>query len=107
MATLTSGVHVNQDCIDRCKDLKYESAHRYIILQLDEKYKEVSVAYPPDKTRTRRKLSARETETETEREEAYNEFLAKLPPNHFRWIVYDFEYLKEGGPRNKIIWIDW
>ena len=40
-------------------------------------------------------------------ESSYDSFLAKLPEDDCRYVVYDYEYEKDGGKRNKILLITW
>lgn len=56
------------------------------------------------------KLSADNTQIEVEKTSpsaSYDDFLNDLPPNSPRYAVYDFEYEKDGGKRNKICFYAW
>lgn len=56
------------------------------------------------------KLSDDNTQIEVEKESdstSYDDFLNDLPPNSPRYGVYDFEYEKDGGKRNKICFYAW
>ena len=42
------------------------------------------------------------------KDEIYQEFVDTLPEDECRWVIYDFEYEKEGGgQRSKISFISW
>lgn len=51
--------------------------------------------------------------TESDEEDKYNDFVALLPKtspgsqSEPRWAVYDLEYEKDGGKRNKLVFIIW
>lgn len=83
-----SGVGVNQDCLKEFQDLKLRHKFKYIIYNLSKDNTEVVVE-------------------KTSNESDYETFLGDLPENECRWGVYDFEYEKDGGKRNKIIFYSW
>lgn len=53
-------------------------------------------------------LDAVESDTRSN-EDAYAEFLGKLPDDECRYAVYDFEFEKEdgSGKRSKIVFFSW
>lgn len=38
---------------------------------------------------------------------SYDEFVNDLPAESCRYAIYDFEYEKDGGKRNKLCFIAW
>ena len=43
----------------------------------------------------------------TSKSTEYEDFIADLPEAECRWAVYDFEYEKDGGKRNKLFFVSW
>merc|ERR1712080_73036 len=87
-ANMSSGVQVNSQCLDSFQELKLGKKTQYIVF----------------------KLSADNTQIEVEKTSpsaSYDDFLNDLPPNSPRYAVYDFEYEKDGGKRNKICFYAW
>ncbi|KAG8942721.1 cofilin [Tulasnella sp. 424] len=85
----TSGVAVNQACLDQYQELKLKKQHKYVIYKLNPNMTEIIV----DK-------SSKDTDYET--------FLGDLPVDEPRWAVYDFEYSKgDAGKRNKLVFYSW
>ncbi|KAG0666937.1 cofilin [Rhodotorula mucilaginosa] len=81
-------VQVNSQCLDSFQELKLGKKTKYIVF----------------------KLSADNTQIEVEKTSpsaSYDDFLNDLPPNSPRYAVYDFEYEKDGGKRNKICFYAW
>lgn len=88
-AKATSGVAVNQACLDQYQELKLKKQHKYVIYKLNPNMTEIIV----DK-------SSKDTDYET--------FLGDLPGDEPRWAVYDFEYSKgDAGKRNKLVFYSW
>jgi len=85
---MASGVGLNPKCLEVYQELKTRKKFKYIIYTLNETNTEIIV----DKTGE---------------ESDYESFVEKLPPNECRYAVYDFEYEKEGGKRNKITFYSW
>ncbi|KAF9092319.1 cofilin [Mortierella sp. AD031] len=85
----TSGVKVEQICIDTFMDLKLKKALKYIIYKVADDNQSITVV----------KESA---------DEDYDNFLGDLPSDDCRWAVYDFAYkTADGGDRNKIVFFSW
>ncbi|KIJ62612.1 hypothetical protein HYDPIDRAFT_157413 [Hydnomerulius pinastri MD-312] len=84
---MASGVPVSPDVITQFKDLKGRKL-KYIIFNLNPTNTEIIV----EKTSTVKD---------------YDEFLKDLPEQECRWAVYDFEFEKDGAPRNKIFFFSW
>ncbi|KAJ9051499.1 cofilin [Entomophthora muscae] len=86
---MSSGVGVNQECLDLFQDLKLKHSYKYIIY----------------------KISADNTEIVVENSSTdadYETFVSALPEADCRYAVYDFEYTtEEGGKRNKICFFTW
>ncbi|ORX52861.1 hypothetical protein DM01DRAFT_1323335 [Hesseltinella vesiculosa] len=86
---MSSGVAVNQECLEAFSSLKLGHKYKYIIFKLSDDLKEIVV----------------EKTVETG---SYDDFLGDLPENEPRYAVYDFDYIKEGsGQRNKITFYSW
>ncbi|KAI3628568.1 cofilin [Malassezia furfur] len=86
---MSSGVKVNQDCLEQFQALKLGKKIRYIIYTLSPDNTEIVVAKTNESTN-------------------YDDFLAELPAAECRYAVYDFEYQKgDEGMRNKIVFVTW
>ncbi|KAI8877121.1 hypothetical protein K501DRAFT_45371 [Backusella circina FSU 941] len=86
---MSSGVAVNEQCLELYQNLKIGQKYKYIIFKLSDNLKEIVV----DK-------SAETGE--------YDEFLGSLPQDEPRYAVYDFDYEKPGeGKRSKITFYSW
>ncbi|TDL23232.1 actin depolymerizing protein [Rickenella mellea] len=46
-------------------------------------------------------------ETDNANRKAYEQFVALLPADECRWALFNFVWVKDGGPRDKIIFISW
>ncbi|CAE6512187.1 unnamed protein product [Rhizoctonia solani] len=83
----SSGVTVNSECQPAYQKLKLNKEkdvkQKYIIFKLSDDLKEIVV----EKTST---------------ESNYDTFVADLPKDQPRWAVYDVEFEKDGGKRNKL-----
>jgi len=92
----SSGAKVSQDCIETYQNLKLRKQLKYIIYKLDQNMCEIVV----DKSSDAAGLSG---------EEAHEKFIADLPEDGCRYVVYDFEYELGGGEgkRNKIFFVSW
>ncbi|CDS11885.1 hypothetical protein LRAMOSA04081 [Lichtheimia ramosa] len=86
---MSSGVAVNDQCLELYQEFKLRKSYKYIIFKLSDDLKEIVVE------------KAAETGT-------YDEFLACLPADEPRYAVYDFDYEKPGeGQRFKITFYSW
>jgi len=85
---MASGVPVNDNCLSEYQALKLGHKHTYIIYNLSKDLTEIVVE-------------------KTSKTSDYDDFLHDLPEAECRWAVYDFEYLKEGGKRNKLVFFSW
>ncbi|BGP20204.1 hypothetical protein JCM10213_005941 [Rhodosporidiobolus nylandii] len=84
----SSGVGVNSECLDTFQSLKLGKKLKYIIFKLSDDFKEIVV------------------EKSSESGD-YEEFINDLPPSTPRYAIYDFEYEKGEGKRNKICFYAW
>jgi len=85
---MASGIGVNPECLEAFQELKLGKKSKYIIFTINDDKTEVVVE--------KKSPSAN-----------YEDFLADLPEQECRWAIYDFEYEKEGGKRNKITFFSW
>ncbi|MFF2127109.1 actin-binding ADF family protein [Streptomyces olivochromogenes] len=86
---MTSGVAVNDGCLQEYQALKLKKTHKYVIFNLNRDNTEIVVEKVSSSTK-------------------YDDFLADLPETECRWAVYDFEFVKEGaGKRNKLTFASW
>ena len=83
-----SGVSVDDACLQAFQELKLGKKLKYIIYQVSADKTSIVV-------------------TKKSEDASYDTFLADLPENECRWAVYDFEYEKNGGKRNKICFFMW
>ncbi|KAG5634464.1 cofilin [Sphagnurus paluster] len=83
-----SGVGVNDQCLTEYQALKLKKAHKYVIFTLSKDFKEIVVE-------------------KTSSSQSYDDFVGDLPELECRWAVYDFEFEKEEGKRNKICFFSW
>lgn len=108
----SSGVQVNSQCLDSFQELKLgKSASPPLTPAKGSRAKPVSFSACCAETKyIVFKLSADNTQIEVEKTSpsaSYDDFLNDLPPNSPRYAVYDFEYEKDGGKRNKICFYAW
>ncbi|MEU7086829.1 actin-binding ADF family protein [Streptomyces achromogenes] len=86
---MSSGVAVNDRCVQEYQALKIEKKHRYVLFNLNADNTEIVVE----------KVSS---------SPEYDDFIADLPETECRWAVYDFEFEKEGaGERSKLVFVSW
>jgi len=85
---MASGVSVNPSCLHDFQELKLRRKIKYIIFTLNKDYTEIVVE-------------------KTSSSPVYEEFITDLPEVECRWAVYDFEFEKGEGKRNKICFYSW
>ncbi|EGN98469.1 hypothetical protein SERLA73DRAFT_138937 [Serpula lacrymans var. lacrymans S7.3] len=85
---MASGVGVNPECLSAFETLKLGKKLKFIVFTLNSDNTEIIVHKTSDSP-------------------DYDEFLAELPERECRWAVYDFEYEKGEGKRNKICFYSW
>ncbi|KAJ6584145.1 actin depolymerizing factor [Mycena vulgaris] len=86
---MSSGVGVNNDCIEQFQQLKLKKKSKYIIFTLNEDNTEIVVE-------------------KTSVSPNYEEFIKDLPEAGCRWAVYDLEFEKgDAGKRSKICFYSW
>merc|ERR1712093_194507 len=86
--TMSSGVAVHPACLEAYQSLKLGKKLKFIVFKLSGDNKEIVV----------------DTQSESA---SYDDFLEALPPNSPRYAVYDFEYEKGEGKRNKLCFYAW
>ncbi|TNY19293.1 hypothetical protein DMC30DRAFT_412076 [Rhodotorula diobovata] len=85
---MSSGVAVHPACLEAYQSLKLGKKLKFIVFKLSGDNKEIVV----------------DTQSESA---SYDDFLEALPPNSPRYAVYDFEYEKGEGKRNKLCFYAW
>ncbi|MEV6734125.1 MULTISPECIES: actin depolymerization factor/cofilin-like domain-containing protein [unclassified Streptomyces] len=86
---MSSGVAVNDVCLQEYQALKLKKTHKYVIFNINNDNTEIVVEKVSSSTE-------------------YDDFIADLPEAECRWAVYDFEFEKEGaGKRNKLTFVSW
>jgi cofilin len=84
----TSGVGVHHACLETYQDLKLKKKLKYIIYTLNKDNTEIIVEKSSDSP-------------------VYDEFVADLPETECRYAVYDIDFEKDGGKRNKLTFYTW
>jgi cofilin len=85
----STGVTVNDECLNVYQDLKLKKKWKYIVYKLSDDNKSIEI------------------EKLVEQGD-YDQFIADLPKDDCRYAVYDFEYDTNGeGIRNKICFYVW
>jgi len=86
---MSSGVAVNDTCLDSFQELKLRKKFKYIIFKLSDDNSEIVVERAVESA-------------------SYEEFVSALPHDTCRWAVFDFDFEKPGeGQRTKICFISW
>ncbi|KAF9054900.1 actin depolymerizing factor [Panaeolus papilionaceus] len=85
---MASGVTVNDKCLAVFQELKLKKAHKYVTFTISKDNTEIVV----DSTSTN---------------PDYDDFIGNLPETECRWAVYDMEFEKDGGKRNKLVFVSW
>ncbi|KAI3658975.1 hypothetical protein MP638_000319 [Amoeboaphelidium occidentale] len=86
---MSTGVTVNDECLNVYQDLKLKKKWKYIVYKLSDDNKSIEI------------------EKLVEQGD-YDQFIADLPKDDCRYAVYDFEYDTNGeGIRNKICFYVW
>ncbi|ORZ35424.1 hypothetical protein BCR44DRAFT_1434188 [Catenaria anguillulae PL171] len=87
---MSTGVAVNDQCLEVFNELKLGKKYSYIIYKLNEGMTEIVVEKTADAGAP------------------YSEFVGCLPATDCRYCVFDFKYEHaEGGERNKILFVSW
>ena len=92
-----SGINVESDVVEGYEEMKRAKNVRY--MQMSIKGQKVISIEKVDKTPV--------TESEENRKAVFEDFLAQLPTNDCRYIVYDFRHRTKDGEREKLIFIVW
>jgi hypothetical protein len=83
-----SGVAVDPTCLETFQELKLGKKLKYIVYRMS-----------PDKTSI---IVDKKSD-----DASYEAFIAELPEAECRWAVYDLEFEREGGKRNKLAFYSW
>ncbi|KAL0058236.1 cofilin [Marasmius tenuissimus] len=83
-----SGVSVHDECVQSYQELKLSKKLKYIIYKLNDNNTQIVVEKKSDS-------------------KDYEDFIGDLPETECRWAVYDFEFSKDGGTRNKLCFFAW
>ncbi|KIK94048.1 hypothetical protein PAXRUDRAFT_478551 [Paxillus rubicundulus Ve08.2h10] len=84
---MASGVPVSDKCLSTYQELKARRL-KYIVYTLNSTNSEIIVE-------------------KTSNSSDYEQFVTSLPKAECRWVVYDFEFEKDGAKRSKICFISW
>jgi len=86
---MAAAVGVHDDCVNKYNELKLAKSSRYIVYKLNDAFTEISIEKVAPPTAS------------------WEDFERDLPRDDCRYGVFDFEYEKEGGQRNKLVFILW
>jgi cofilin len=84
-----SGIAIHDDCVNRFNELKLAHSYRYLLFKMS-----------PDLTNV-------VLEKTSSASASWEEFESDLPKDDCRYGIFDFEYEKDGGRRNKIVFVVW
>lgn len=84
----SSGVTVNESCLEAFQELKLRKKYKFIIFKLSDDNKEIVIEDAVEKS-------------------DYQTFIDTLQERPPRYAVYDFEYEKGEGERHKIVFYSW
>ncbi|KAJ3360441.1 cofilin [Allomyces javanicus] len=88
MPSQSTGVAVNDACVEAFQDLKLGKKHKFIVYRIEHN----------------EEIVVDQTSTDAD----YDSFIGALPENDCRYAIYDLEFEHpDGGQRNKIIFIAW
>jgi len=83
-----SGIAIDDDCVHKFNELKLAHSYRYLIYKISDDLTQVVV----EKAVT---------------SGSWEDFEHALPANDCRYGIFDFEYEKDGGVRDKIVFVVW
>lgn len=86
--TQASGIQAADACITTFQQLKLGKNFKYILFALNDHLSEIVVEKTSDASN-------------------YETFVEDLPKDQCRWAVYDFEFEKNDGKRNKLCFVSW
>jgi cofilin len=87
---------LHRDCIEAYEELK---------TQKNQKLK--FIVFTTNAAKTEIVVEKKEEVQPIDEARAYEIFLEALPENECRYAVYDFQFEKDGGQRNKLTFISW
>jgi len=89
VSVVAKGGEQQEDCVNRFNELKLAHAYRYLVFKMS-----------PDLTNV--------VLEKTDHDGAsWEDFERDLPKDDCRYGIFDFEYEKDGGKRNKIVFVVW
>ncbi|KAJ2549954.1 cofilin [Coemansia sp. RSA 1933] len=111
---MSSGIAVSEECITRFNELRDNHKYKYVIFRIGQDLKSIIV----EKTSEDDKNDAEDApaedadsdSSETPAEELsgeYGKFVRSFPKKDGRYAVYDFDYVHDGGQRNKLLFYTW
>lgn len=83
-----SGIQVADICTTTYQQLKLGKELKYILFAISDDLSEIVV-------------------NKASEESNFEAFVEELPKDQCRWAVYDFEFAKEDGKRNKLCFVSW
>ncbi|KAJ1772148.1 cofilin [Coemansia sp. RSA 1813] len=99
---MSSGIAVSDECIDRFNELRDEHKYKFVIYKIADDLKSIVVESTSDDTAKDASGNSKE-----EPEDDYEKFIGRFPENDGRYAVYDFDYTRDGGKRNKVLFFTW
>lgn len=85
---MSTGIKVSDDVVAAFNDLKIGHKYRYVVCKIADESEVV-------------------VETKADTSATYEDFVGSLPDDDCRYCVFDYEFEKDGGKRNKILLITW
>eukprot|EP01135_Chromosphaera_perkinsii_P012215 Nk52_evm34s2612 gene=Nk52_evmTU34s2612 len=85
----SSGVAVHDDVVNRYEDTKIGKKFKYLIFAMNDSLTEIIVHKTGSTSET------------------YDDFLKLLPQDDCRYAVFDVDFMKDGGQRNKLTFFAW
>ena len=96
MYSQASGIEVSDECTEVFEGLKIGKKYSYVAFKISDDKKRIVV----DKCAEKGSCSCGK--------QGYDEFVSTLDEKTPRYIVYSFDYkLKDGGDRDKVVFIAW
>lgn len=103
----SSGVGVNQECLDAYQDLKLRKKYKFIVYTLNNTNTEIVVEKTHPVERISENASTNPEAFDLKTVKDYELFLQHLPSDECRYAIYDFEFKTKEGTRTKIAFFSW
>jgi len=87
--TNMTGIAIHDDCVNRFNELKLAHSYRYVLFKMSPDLKHVVL------------------EKTAPSSASWEDFERDLPKDDCRYGIFDFEYEKDGGRREKIVFVVW